>query len=198
MIMKSSDKYYRDFSKFILQESQKCKIKEYSYYEWVSSSSQHIERLQLKVLKHTLNSNGLPVYGNKSVLICRLNTHYRNVLSAIHIQRVFRGFIVRESETMRGPAYKNISICNNETEFETMNPLNEIPRECFFSYRDDKGFIYGFNLFSLMSLFKRYRRIINPYNREEMSFSVLQNLFSLYKKMEILYPNYFLRTSYSV
>jgi hypothetical protein len=196
--MRSSDKYYTDFSKFILQEPQKCNIKEYSYSEWGSSSQCVIERLQLKVLKHTLNKNNLPVYGNKQVLICRLNTHYQKILSAINIQRVFRGFLVRESENARGLAYKNISICNNETDFETMNPLIEVPRECFFSYRDDKGFVYGFNLFSLMSIFKRHRHIINPYNREEMPFSVLQNLFSLYKKTEILYPNYFLRVSYSV
>lgn len=189
--MRSIDKYYADFSKFILQEPQKCKIKEYSYSEWVSSSQCVIERLQLKVLKHTLNANGLPVYGNKPVLICRLSAHYQKIRSVINIQRVFRGFLVRESENARGPAYKNISICNNETDFETMNPLNEIPRECFFSYRDDKGFVYGFNLFSLISMFKRDRRLVNPYNREDVPFSVLQNLFSIYKKMDILYPNYF-------
>jgi len=188
--MKCSDKYYADFSKYILiQETQKCKPKMYSYSEW-NSSSQHIERLQLKELKHTLSANSLPVYGNKPVLIYRLQTYYQKIRSVITIQRVFRGFLVRESENQRGPAYKHISICNNETDFETMNPLNEIPRECFFSYRDDKGFVYGFNLFSLMSMFKRNRQIINPYNREDIPFSVLQRLFSLYKKTMILYPNY--------
>ena len=186
--MHPSDKYYTDFSRFILvQEPQKCKIKEYSYSEW-SSSSQYIERLPLKVLKQTLKSNCLPVYGNKQTLIHRLRNHYQRIMSAINIQRVFRGFLVRESENARGPARKDMSICNNETDFETMNPLNEIPREHFFSYRDDKGFVYGFNLFSLMSMFKRDRRLVNPYNREDVPFYALQNLFSLYKKTEILYP----------
>jgi len=147
-----------------------------------------IQKLPLKVLKHTLSSNDLPIYGNKPVLIHRLKTHYQRIKSAIMIQRVFRGFLVRESENRRGPAYKNRRICNNETDFETMNPLNEIPRECFFSYRDDKGFVYGFNLFSLMSMFKRHRRLVNPYNREDVPFHVLQNLFSLYKKTKCLYP----------
>lgn len=188
--MPFSDKYYTDFSRFLLiQERQKCKPKMYSYSEW-RSSSQHIERLSLKVLKHTLYENSLPVYGNKPVLICRLKSHYHKIQSTINIQRVFRGFLVRESEKTRGVGYKNRTICNNETDFETMNPLNEIPRECFFSYRDDKGFVYGFNLFSLMSMFKRDRRLVNPYNREDIPFSVLQNLFSLYKKTAILYKDH--------
>jgi hypothetical protein len=181
------DKYYTNFSKFALTDNdQTSKIKEYSYSEW-ASSSHSIERLPLKVLKLSLDKNSLPVYGNKPVLICRLKKHYQQIKSAITLQRTFRGFLVRESEKARGPARKDISICNNETDFETMNPLNEIPRECFFSYRDDKGFIYGFNLFSLLSMFKRDRRLVNPYNREDVPFYALQNLFSLYKKTVILY-----------
>jgi len=195
--MHQNDKYYTDFSKYILvKEPNPCKIKEYSYSEWISSCRPHglgelrsnaLERSPLKVLKQTLKSNGLPVYGNKHVLISRLRNHYQRIKSAITIQRVFRGFLVRESENARGPAYKQISICNNETDFETMNPLVEVPRECFFSYRDDNGFVYGFNLFSLMSMFKRNRRIVNPYNREDIPFHALQKLFSLYKKTTILY-----------
>ena len=188
--MHLSDKYYTDFSKFILsQEPQKCEIPEYSYYEW-ASSSRIIERLSLKVLKSTIKTNSLPVYGNKLVLICRLNMYFQKIKSTINIQRVFRGFLVRESEKARGPARKDKSICNNETDFETMNPLNQIPRECFFSYQDDKMFVYGFNLFSLMSMFKHTRRLVNPYNREDIPFDMLQNLFSLYKKTLIIYPTY--------
>ena len=191
----NKDKYYTNFSKFALTTNvQTSKIKEYSYSEW-ASSSHSIERLPLKVLKHSLDKNRLPVYGNKPVLICRLRTHYQRIQSAITIQRVFRGFLVLESEKARGPAYKHISICNNDTDFETMNPLVEVPRECFFSYRDDKGFVYGFNLFSLMSMFKRNRRIINPYNREDMPFHSLQKLFSLYKKTIILYQYAFVNSS---
>jgi len=188
--MSCNDKYYTNFSKFILNEPrEKCKIEECSYLEW-KSSAKNVERLSLKELKQTLRSNSLPVNGNKPLLIFRVKVHFHKIQSAIHIQRIFRGFIVRESENARGPAYKNRSICNNETDFETMNPLNEIPRELFFSYRDDKGFVYGFNLTSLLFMFKRNRRLVNPYNREDMPFSVTQSLFSIYKKSLILYPDY--------
>jgi len=184
----SKDKYYANFSKFALtQKKELIKLKEFSYLEW-KSSSQDIERISLQSLKQTLKSNSLPVYGNKSVLINRLVNQYNRIQSAIDIQRMFRGFLVRESEKLRGPAAKILSICNNETDFETMNPLNEIPREHFFSYKDENGFVYGFNLFSLMSIFKRTRRLVNPYNREDVPFASLQNLFSLYKKVLILYP----------
>ena len=184
----SKDKYYANFSKFALtQKNEPIKPKEFSYLEW-KSSSQDIERISLQSLKQTLKSNSLPVYGNKSVLINRLVNQYNRIQCTIHIQRAFRGFLVRESERLRGPAAKILSICNNETDFETMNPLNEIPREHFFSYQDENGFVYGFNLFSLMSIFKRTRRLVNPYNREDVPFASLQDLFSLYKKVLILYP----------
>ena len=185
--MKPSDKYYSNFAKFILiDETPKCKVAEYSYLEW-TLSSQHIERISLKVLKQTLKSKCLPVYGNKQSLIDRLRTHYQRIQAAINIQRFFRGYIVRESENTRGPGYKNRSICNNETDFVTMDPLENIPRECFISYGDDKGFVYGFRLSSLMSMFKRDRRLVNPYNREDIPFDVLQSIFRLYKRIRIIY-----------
>lgn len=184
----NNDTYYQKFSKYLLRESSSSQqIEQYSYSKWESNPST-IERIQLKILKNTLRTHKCRVYGNKPKLIARLREHYRQIQSAIMIQRIFRGFLVRESDNARGPAYKNRSICVNITDFETMNPLDEIPREYFFSYRDANGFVYGFNLFSLMSIFKRDRRLVNPYNREDVSFDILQRLFSVYKKTTILHP----------
>ena len=185
----NNDTYYQNFSKYILYSSASSsqQIKPYSYSKW-TSDPESINTVQLKVLKSTLKLHNCKVHGNKPELIARLRKHYLQIQSAIVIQRIFRGFLVRESDNARGPAYKNRSICVNATDFETMNPLDEIPREYFFSYRDSRGFVYGFNLFSLISIFKRDRRLVNPYNREEASFDVLQRLFSIYKKTIILHP----------
>ena len=184
----NGDTYYQNFSKYMLYSSVSSQqIEPYSYSKW-TSDPESVNNVPLKVLKHTLKSYKCRVHGNKPELIARLRKHYLQIQSAITIQRIFRGFLVRESDNARGPAYKNRSICVNTTDFETMNPLEEIPREYFFSYRDSRGFVYGFNLFSLMSIFKRDRRLVNPYNREEASFDVLQRLFSIYKKTVILHP----------
>lgn len=183
----NGDTYYKNFSKYLLSQTSSQKTESYSYSNW-TSEPESINKVSLKVLKYTLKSYKSRVHGNKPELIARLQKQYLQIQSAITIQRIFRGFLVRESDNARGPAYKNRSICVNNTDFETMNPLEEIPREYFFSYRDSRGFVYGFNLFSLMSIFKRDRRLVNPYNRDEASFDVLQRLFSIYKKTVILHP----------
>jgi hypothetical protein len=146
--------------------------------------------MKLNTLKNTLKQCGCHVHGNKEHLIVRINIYYRKIYSAIKIQKVFRGFIVRESERMRGPAMKDISICTNNTDFETMNPLENVPRKHFFSYMTENEFVYGFNIYSLMAMFKHFRKLINPYTREDIPFEILQCLFSLYKKILILYPEY--------
>lgn len=185
-----NDTYYKNFSKFALDSDVlKCNPVEYSFSQWVSSS-QTIHDTPLKILKYTLKSHGKPVSGNKPDLICRLEQYYLQIKMAIRIQRIFRGFLVRESEKLRG--YKDSLVCNNSTDFYTLENITEIPHELFFSYRDDKGFVYGFNVLSIMSMFKLTRKLINPYNREDVPFIVLQRLFSIYKKSRILYPDRFL------
>jgi hypothetical protein len=187
----TNDKYYKNFSKFLLTDHVGSSCKKYketvSYSEWEINNNS-IENVSLQVLKNTLKSQNCHVSGKKRQLIIRLTKHYLQIQSAILIQRIFRGFLVREMESARGPAYKSRSSCINETDFETMDPLDEIPREYFFSYRDPGGFVYGFNLFSLIAMFRRDRHLVNPYNREDISFDVLQKLFSVYKKTTILYP----------
>jgi hypothetical protein len=109
---------------------------------------------------------------------------------AIYIQRVFRGFIVRECERMRGPAAKDCTLCNNTTDFQTMELLSILPRERLFSYRDKTGFVYGFDIFSLIEMYKCKGKLVNPYNREDMPPYAIRALFSIYKKTILLHPTY--------
>jgi len=187
--MVSNDTYYKNFSKFALSHfPQNQTVEPIIYSEWTVDPT-IVERTNLKILKQTLKSNKLPIHGNKDIVIQRIHRHYTQIKHIIDIQRVFRGFLVRESEKSRGPASQDRSICVNDTEFYTMNPLNDIPRENFFSYRNQHGFVYGFNLFTFMFMFKFNRRIVNPYNREDIPIDVLTRLFSIYKKTRIIYPN---------
>jgi len=188
--VKSEDLYYNNFSKYALNcDTPNNQVDIYYYFKWKINANQ-IERISLQTLKNTLRYNKCRVSGNKSTLIRRLHEHYTLVTRVIHIQRVFRGFLVRECERMRGPASKDYSLCNNTTDFQTMELLSFLPRERFFSYCDVSGFIYGFDIFSLITMFKCKRKLINPYNREEMPFHVTQSLFSIYKKTILLYPDF--------
>ena len=191
-------------------------------------SSQVNDLLTTAEIKTALKSIGQPSYGNKAVLKIRLLTAYSKFGPATKIQRVFRGYLVRECEKMRGPGYKNLCSssfwysrndrdagangrsCSELTYEDKSSPLlrrgalnnvaslkesteffafNDTSRELFFSYRsllDDR--VYIFDAFELMSMFKCDRRIVNPHNREEFPVKILCRLFSLYKKIRILYP----------
>lgn len=184
-----NDIYYENFSKYILTTSHTSqKNTEILSYQLWRDNPTAINDVLLQVLKNTLKSHYQPVTGNKRELIIRLDNYYRRIRGIITIQRIFRGFLVRETERIRGPGKRYREICNNETDFYTMEPVTEIPLAEFFSYKDENDFVYGFNLHSLMSMFKLSRKLTNPYNREEIPFAVLMKLFSLYKKSQILYP----------
>jgi hypothetical protein len=107
--------------------------------------------------------------GNKKMLMDRVTRLYDMESASMKIQKLFRGYIVREIFRLRGPALKNRNICVNETDFYTLEPIKNIHVNDFFSYKGEKNFIYGFDMDSIVTLFKNKQRamnIVNPYNRE--------------------------------
>ena len=148
----AKDSYYSGFSKYVLNLDKNKKVDLLLYSEWKKNPSK-INTVNLTIIKQSLKHYGIHVYGNKAVVIERLIQYFMQIRNAIKIQSVFRGFLVRESERLKGPAVNNRTICNNECDFNTMETVTEIPRELFFSYRDKSGFIYGFNLTSLMIMY---------------------------------------------
>jgi hypothetical protein len=145
----------------------------------LKATAQHLSTKTYRVHKH----------GNKPELIERLHTYFDKWTKAIKIQRKFRRFLVSRARILRGPAYTDLSKCVNETDFFTMDPLIEIDRRHFYSYADTRGFVYGFDVFSLMHIFKREGKILNPYTREELSDSRVIDVFSLFRKIQILHPD---------
>jgi hypothetical protein len=142
----------------------------------LKATAQHLSTKSYRVHKH----------GNKPELIERIRAYFDKWTKAVRIQRRFRRFLATRTFRLRGPAYTDISKCVNDTDFFTMDPLVEIDRRHFYSYADAKGFVYGFDVFSLMNLFKRERRILNPYTREELD---SRDICSLFRKIHILHPD---------
>jgi hypothetical protein len=133
------------------------------------------------------------VSGSKPVLIERLETHFRRTSKAIVIQKHFRKHMVLQSYQMRGPALKNRKMCTNETDYATMEPIDEIAPEQFFSYTDEKSFTYGFNIASLIQSIKPKGTsycLTNPYNREVIDPKIMFQIISLYKICFIIYPGF--------
>jgi hypothetical protein len=138
-------------------------------------------------IKEFLKTNKLLISGTKPALIERVNTHFLRIKNTLNIQRIYRGYLVREIIKLRGPAFKNRSLCVNDTDFVSMDKINEIPDMNFFSYADDNNFIYGFDIVSLIQAYKA-KNMENPYNREKLSVPIKRKIKSFYKKTCIFYP----------
>ena len=125
-----------------------------------------IKPFTIQQLKEICRYYKLKVTGNKQVLTNKVY-HYLYFSSyAVIIQRLWRKNLFKSYNKLRGPAKFNRSLCVNETEFFSMEPLKEIPFNQFYSYKDVDGMIYGFDIISLYNLLDNEDlKDSNPYNR---------------------------------
>lgn len=168
------------------EKQKKTKEQTISYEEFWKGNI-NLKNFKIFQLKAFAKSNRLYVTGTKPVLIERIQTHFIQLSSAIKIQKVFRGSIIRFSFKIRGPAFKNRKLCVNESDGFTLEPLSEIPFERFYSYTDSNNFIYGFDVISLISLYKNKSKIINPYTRERVDINLTNHILSLGKIITIAF-----------
>jgi hypothetical protein len=150
-------------------------------------------------LKESSKKYKLKLGGNKYNIIERITNHFIHHKNVMIIQKCFRKWISRVCEKLRGPAYTNKSICVNETDFISMEPVIEIPDEYFYSFKDidengrEYG-IYGFNIASLIQYIKMNKRngnkslLQNPYNRKHIPNELIKDIIHLYHLCFILYP----------
>lgn len=148
-------------------------------------------KLMLPELKAICKHFCLKLTGNKTVLVDRIYTYLQQSFYAQKIQSCFRGFLLRQLFYYSGPAFRNKSICVNDTDFITLEPLSEIPNEQFFSFKDFDEFVYGFDVVSLYNMIvennKSNKPTLNPYNRTAFSedfFEKFQNFLSINKALK--------------
>lgn len=148
-----------------------------------------LQKYKIPELKHIAKSHKLRIGGTKKVLIDRIKNYFIHYGNTIKIQKIFRGHLVRKSFILRGPALRKRKLCVNETDGFTLEPLDEIAFELFYSYTDNKDFVYGFDLLSLITLYKNKGKIVNPYTREKLSVNTLCEILTLGRLIKILFPN---------
>jgi hypothetical protein len=142
---------------------------------------------QLKLFAKTYK---LKITGNKPQLVSRIYSYLYLSNLIIKIQKIVRGNLQRKYNKYHGPAFRNRSICTNNFDFLSMEQLTEIPSEQFFSFKDDDGFIYGFDLLSLHNLiYKCNGAIKNPFNTKPINAKVIEDLRSLLRLSHILNIN---------
>jgi SAP domain len=167
-------------------------------YENYAKDSIDLKKYTIPELKKVAKTYKLPVSGTKPILVERIDKYFRQSYSAEKIQRNIRRFFVKRSLELRGEALRKRSICVNDTDFYTMEPVSEIVGMTFFSYKDEKGYYYGCDVLSLLKWLKQKPVFINPYNREKISPENKQVLLSLCKLMNIMHPAFFDKEALSV
>lgn len=174
------------------EETASIDLTQINYFTYFSQNI-NLTTFKIPQIKTLVKRLKLPLTGAKPVLIGRIDTFFSKSIKAVSLQKLFRAYVVRKSIRLRGPAFNNRTLCNNDTDFISMEPLNEIPNELFFSYTDTKDFTYGFNLSSIIQAIKTLKekeKMNNPYNREKMDETVIKNAISLYRLSFIIYPDF--------
>ena len=159
----------------------------YLTYIDYQKNSDCMKSYKIPQLKTLAKHHKLHVSGTKPVLLTRIDTFFKESLCTLKIQRILRGFLVRFSNTLRGKGFYNRSLCVNDTDFYTLEPLINIEYDDFYSYMDEKQFVYGFSITSLLMLQKQKMAIVNPYNREPFTEKNRDQLRTLCKLNTILY-----------
>lgn len=138
-------------------------------------------------LKMIAKNYKLKISGNKNELVSRIFSFLYLSSYIIKIQRVFRGHMVKKYKELHGPASMKRKMCTNSSDFVTLEPIEEINFHQFISYKDEDGFIYGFDITSLFnSISKNGKDIKNPYNRNIIPDIIFKNIKTLIRLSKIL------------
>ena len=130
-------------------------------------------RLMLKYYNQKLS-------GNKPQKIFLLYNYLKYSNYAQRIQCVFRGYIRRKFDKLRGE--RNISKFVNDQDFLTLDKLDTLECKQLYSYKDKDGFIYGFDICSLWNLIKECsKKAQNPYNRNLLPKNTRNNIKKIIK-----------------
>lgn len=139
---------------------------------------------QLKIIAKKYN---IKVSGNKEELKKRIYNFLLISHNIIIIQKNFRKKLIINYVKSHGPGFINKKLCTNDKDFCTLDEINDIPYNQFFSFKDVDGFIYAFDIYSLYNLYKKNTsNVINPYSTKPLSCEVFNDLKYFIKISNIL------------
>jgi len=177
-------------SKKMLYKKPKISNEEFSILTHNNYEEIHRFNYTLVQLKTMCKYHNLKLSGNKDRLTTRLYIRLREIYHSIKIQALVRRYIICKYIKIHGEGFKNKDKCVNDKDFYTLDNLNEIPHYQFFSYKNDGGFIYGFDICSLYNyISKEGDKAKNPYNRENFPTDLRENVnsFIIFSKL-LKYP----------
>lgn len=125
--------------------------------------------------------NGIIFCGKHSrVKLPRLWNVINNIDSRVTlITKIWKGYITRKILNLAGPGLFKRTICNNEEEISSLEPINKVDPLDYFGFEED-GKVYGFDMRTLFDNFHRNFIITNPYTRQPLSVDTRKRLRQLY------------------
>lgn len=133
----------------------------------------------------------LLISGSVNDLTIRVFTYLSIHAHAIPLQSLWRGYLRRKCNALRGPAFMDRAKCNNDEDFLTGDNMREVGIDQFVSYSAVDGFVYGFDIISLYNLriSSGSGDVLNPYTREAIPCNVFSDLRSLIRITKSVYKN---------
>ena len=171
-----------------MQVFSKIKPAEHVTWNQFYKNNVNLRKYTIPELKDILRANKLHVTGKKQWLIERITNYFNKVRITVKIQSYYRRNLVYKIIKLKGPGLKDRKLCVNDTDFFSLEPLENIEFNDFFSYTDEKDFTYGFDINSLLILMKKPGNVKNPYNRCNFSHNVIMDITTTSKLQKYLYP----------
>lgn len=168
----------------------KFNIPSFHEYSFLKTYQYTIQQLKDMCLFYNIKQSG-----NKKELYIRIYNFLFCSFHIIKIQKVWKGFLQRICNKLRGPAFYNYSLCVNETDFLTFEPLNDISIHYFYSFKEN-NVIYGCDIKSIYEWIKH--STVNPYTRIEFNNSTIDNLHKLILISRLLHLNLEIIHDYSI
>ena len=158
------------------------KIPLFKNYEYIIDNNYNNNQLK-DILKYYKIKNT----GNKDELKRRCYNYLYLSFNANTIQRIIRGFFIKNYIYYHGPGFINKKLCTNDVDFVNLDDITKIPYSQFFSIKDEDNFVYGFDIQSIYNLYIKNKNIVNnPYSTKLMNKSVYDNMMSFIRYSKLL------------
>jgi len=124
-------------------------------------------------------------------------------ISASLIQKFWLKYIHRKRFSRQGPAIHCRSLANNTSEIYSLESVEKIPKNYFFSFSDSQKNIWAFDIRTLSYLLSKSISVQNPYTREYFDSKVLEKIHKRIKwlkqkKYKVMYEENTVLTSEQV
>jgi len=161
----------------------------FTYEEYIKNNI-ILEKYTMPILKQVCKNYKLGVTGRKPEIIKKLTTYFCQIGHSITLQKYIRRYIVNTVTISIKKSKKMLSECVNDTDFSTLDSLNEIDPKFLYCYKDTDNFTYGFHIASLIELLRTTDRLRNPYNRMPITRQQTNNIIAVYNLSVRFIPSF--------